>query len=162
MRVAGQVVVLVLALLAWFGALGSSGVMALSMLPGAAFVIAGLAAWSLRPHNRLGPLMGIAGLGMLLEGSGSSVPDPNKAVPIRPKGGTFRPLRGRSHWYRDMHGTWFVGTDGSIWLYNENREFMKVAVVPPPPSRPTVGYDFGAPRPAVPNTRVWNIAGPCM
>src|SRR5262249_23847197 len=45
------------------------------MLVGAAFVIAGLAAWWLRPRNRLGPMMAIAGLGLLLETDQSLVPE---------------------------------------------------------------------------------------
>lgn len=66
MRFAGQGVVLVLALLAWFGGLGGPVRITPFMLAGAAFVIAGLAAWSLRPRNRLGPLMAIAGCWRLI------------------------------------------------------------------------------------------------
>jgi len=74
MRFAGQGLVLALALLAWLGLGGQVGITPF-MLVGAAFVISGLAAWWLRPRNRLGPLMAIAGLGLLLETDQSLVPE---------------------------------------------------------------------------------------
>jgi Signal transduction histidine kinase len=44
------------------------------LVPGSAFVLAGLAAWSLRPTNRIGPLMVAVGLGRLIPGAFSVMP----------------------------------------------------------------------------------------
>lgn len=76
-RIASQVAVLLVAVLAWLGATSFSGqaaILTAYLLPGAAFTVAGVAAWSLRPSNRIGPLMSIAGVGLMLEADRNLVP----------------------------------------------------------------------------------------
>jgi len=88
---------------------------------------------------------------------------PNRAIAIHTQGGTFKPQVGLSRSYQDRYGTWFAAVDGSIWLYTESGEFMRVAVVPPRHPRPTAGYDFGARSPVDVNPDAWrSIAGPCV
>ncbi len=77
-RIASQGAVLLVAVLAWFVATSYSPaqptLLTAFLLPGAAFTVAGVAAWSLRPNNRIGPLMSIAGVGLMIEANRNLVP----------------------------------------------------------------------------------------
>ncbi len=85
---------------------------------------------------------------------------PNQTRPIHPIGSTFRSVATSS--FRDGHGTWFGGSDGTIWLYTPSGDFLKVATVPPQPSPPTLGYDPGKVGTPFNPLSMRSVAGSCV
>lgn len=78
------------------------------------------------------------------------IPARNQTVAIQPRTGTFTPAQGG--YVRDAHGTWFGGSDGSIWLYTATAGLAKVATVASPGGTGQP-YDPSAAR---------SVAGPCV